>query len=157
MFSSLSNDVPGARVLDLFAGTGAVGLEALSRGAEHAVFVDTDARAVETIKTNLEKTHLPGAATVVRSEVLRFLRGDDRKGAPADLVFLDPPYEDPGLDLDAVLAELASGWLAAEGWAVALTRGIRSSTPVIPVDWALARRLEYGDSLALVFREARWV
>ncbi|HEX9823003.1 MAG TPA: 16S rRNA (guanine(966)-N(2))-methyltransferase RsmD, partial [Actinomycetota bacterium] len=55
-------------------------------------------------------------------------------------------------ELDAVLAALADGWLAP-GWTVALTRGIRSSMPVIPVDWRLSRRLEYGDSLVLVFRE----
>lgn len=153
LFSSLGPGVRGARVLDLYAGTGAVGIEALSRGAEAATFVDRSAGAVRAIRGNLERTGLSDRATVVSSEVLRFVRRTDNQRAPADLCFLDPPYAVAGGELADVLAGLGSGWLAEGRWTVALTRGIRSSMPVIPVDWQVARRLEYGDTLVVLYRE----
>lgn len=152
LFSSLAADVAGAIVLDLYAGTGALGVEALSRGADHAVFVDRSPAAVATIKANLARTRLAGRAEVVTQRVPRFVISDDRSRGPFDLVLLDPPYATDPDELGEVLAALADGWLAG-GWVAALTRGIRSSMPVIPVDWRLSRRLEYGDSLVLVFRE----
>ncbi len=83
----------GATVLDLFAGTGALGIEALSRGATHATFVDSDSSAHETISTNLAKLGVAGHATVVRSDAIRFLTGDGGAGgARFDVVFADPPY-----------------------------------------------------------------
>lgn len=153
LFSSLAADVPGAIVLDLYAGTGALGIEALSRGADHAVFVERSAGAVEVIKENLERTRLADRADVVTHGVHRFVISDDKSVGPFDLVLVDAPYATGADELDGVLDSLADGWLVADGWAVALTRGIRSSMPVIPVDWRLSRRLEYGDSLVLVFRE----
>jgi 16S rRNA (guanine966-N2)-methyltransferase len=81
--------VESARVLDLFAGSGALGLEALSRGAASAVFVESDPAAVSAIARNLEKLGLPGAQ-VVRSDALRYL---SRTRERYDLVFVDPPYE----------------------------------------------------------------
>jgi 16S rRNA (guanine966-N2)-methyltransferase len=83
--------------------------------------------------------------------VARFVGGDDRPGAPYDLVICDPPYDLGPPELDAVLSELADGWLA-EGSTVVLTRGHKSSTCVIPLHWATARQLRYGDSLVFVFR-----
>ena len=150
LLSSLASDVPGSRVLDLFAGTGALGIEALSRGADHAVFVDRSHRAAATIRDNLARTGLADRATVLVLTAEGYLGGPPAD--PFDLVFIDPPYE-VGSELDRVLAALDSGWLA-EGWTLALTRGNRSSTPVIPVDWVVARRLRYGDSLVTVFRPA---
>src|SRR5262245_32255678 len=89
LFSSLGDAVIGARVLDLFAGTGALGIEALSRGAASVTFVENDRRAVAAIERNLEKTRLHG--TVQSADVFRFL---DRFAAPAsfDLILADPPY-----------------------------------------------------------------
>lgn len=154
LFSSLSSDIANARVLDLFAGTGALGIEALSRGAERAVFVERNRGAVRALRENLERTHTGERAGVAASDVRTFVTGDgEGAGGPFDLVLADPPYEAPAEDVDAVLAALSEGWLAP-GWAVALTRRSRSSTPVIPVDWRLAKRLEYGDSTVLIFREA---
>lgn len=153
LFSSLTADVPDSRVLDLFAGTGALGIEALSRGAAGAVFVDRSREAVRTIEENLERTHLAGRAEVVRSAVSAFLTGDDRTRDPFDLCLADPPFDAPQAEVDEVLAGLTGGWLGGNDWTVALTRRNRSSTPVIPVHWRLARRLEYGDSLVLVYRE----
>src|ERR1700722_2499175 len=89
IFSSLGEKVIGARVLDLFAGTGGLGIEALSRGSASAVFVEKNAQAVEAIKRNFTKTGLQGA--VQQADVFSFL---DRLAAPAvyDIIFADPPY-----------------------------------------------------------------
>lgn len=93
VFSALGERVVGARVLDLFAGTGALGIEALSRGAAAAVFVESDRRAVETIRRNLEKTRLGGpSATVHQAEVFTVLARGWGIHGPFDLVFADPPY-----------------------------------------------------------------
>src|SRR3954468_12744768 len=93
LFSILGARVPGARVLDLFAGSGALGLEALSRGAGEALFVDDAAAAVRAIRANLDA--LGGQAEVRRADALRFLDAARRGGAQYDLVFLDPPYRLP--------------------------------------------------------------
>lgn len=152
LFSSLGPAIEGARVLDLYAGTGALGLEALSRGASAAAFVDVSRSSATTIAANIERTGL-GPATVRTSDTAAFVGRIDKQIAPVDLVFLDPPYEAEGSEIQPVLANIASGWLAETGWTVVLTRGTRSSMPVIPVDWAIARRLRYGDSLVFLYRE----
>ena len=85
---SMLGDVGGARVLDLYAGSGALGIEALSRGADSAVFVESDARAIAAIERNLASIGVE--ATVSRQDVMRFLAGAD---GPFDLVFCDPPYD----------------------------------------------------------------
>jgi len=97
IFSSLGDLIVDARVLDLFAGSGSLGIEALSRGASHATFVENDSRAFATIEKNLQRTHLASpAARLWSMDVFRFL---DRLAAPAsfDLIFADPPYaKSPG-------------------------------------------------------------
>lgn len=154
LFSSLGPAVLGGRVLDLFAGTGALGIEALSRGAEQAVFVERARAALAAIRQNLERAHLADRAAVVGVDVRAFLTRHGKNGAPFDLVLADPPYDLGGAEVTEVLAALASGWLASPGWTVALTRRKGSSTPVIPVDWVPSRRLAYGDTLVVIFREA---
>ncbi len=153
LFSSISDEIPGARVLDLYAGTGAMGIEALSRGAASGTFVERSAPALRTIRENLRRTRLAERASVVGSDVTRFLMRDDKDGGPFDLVLADPPYEVPGPQLDRVLELLGAGWLDQGRWTVALTRAKRSSTPVIPLHFPLTRRLEYGDTLVLVFHQ----
>ena len=97
LFAILEPDLPGARFLDLFAGSGAGGIEALSRGAAHATFVERDAAAARVIVANLARTHLggPDRVRVVREDVVGWLRERDRAlEAPWDVVLVDPPYED---------------------------------------------------------------
>lgn len=144
LFSSLGEAVRGARCADLFAGTGAVGIEALSRGASRCHFVDSAAAAVRTIRENLARTRLEGRASVTRSSVLRFLR---RPGESFDLAFLDPPYALGAAEVSATLGALEAR-LPPGGTAV-LTRRRGSSTDVIPVNWQVTRRLSYGDTLIL--------
>lgn len=153
LFSSLGPDgLEDANVLDLFAGTGAAGIEALSRGAASAVFVDLARAATQTIARNLSITKLEGRGKVHAHDAARFLAREDRPGAPYDLVICDPPYDLGPPVLDTVLAYLDEGWLREEAWTVVLTRGHKSSTPVIPIHWSVARRLRYGDSLVISFR-----
>jgi 16S rRNA (guanine(966)-N(2))-methyltransferase RsmD len=92
LFSALGTAVEGARVLDLFAGSGALGLEALSRGAASALFVDSSGRALEAVRRNLDATGFAERARVIRGDALRVLSRLRRDGARFDLVFLDPPY-----------------------------------------------------------------
>jgi 16S rRNA (guanine966-N2)-methyltransferase len=152
LFSSLGDLVEGARVLDLYAGTGALGVEALSRGAGEAVFVDRNPAAVRAVEENLARTSLGDRASVERSEVRRFLERRPSERAGFDLVFLDPPYEAGPAELDPVLSLLDEKPLLREGFTVVLSRGSRSSNSVIPLHWSVARRLSYGDSVVTLFR-----
>ena len=94
LFSAIQFDIEGRRVLDLFAGSGQLGLEALSRGAAHATFVDNNAAAVAAIRANLTHTKLAATAVVLQQDALTALalRGDASPGDAYDLAFLDPPY-----------------------------------------------------------------
>jgi 16S rRNA (guanine966-N2)-methyltransferase len=153
VFSSLGPDVAGTRVLDLYAGTGAMAIEALSRGAEHATLVERDRAALGAIRDNLTRARVAEAAAVVASDVLSFLTRDDNRLEGIDLVFADPPYAIDQAELDALVAAIAAAGLSAPAWRVVLTRPKRSSTPVIPLHWLAARRLSYGDTLVFIFRE----
>ena len=149
LFSSLGGSVEGARVLDLFAGTGAIGIEALSRGAESALFVDSAPGAIKAIGENLRRTKLSKPGRVRRLDALRAVR--ERPG-PFELVFLDPPYRLEQPALEELLRELAGQGVVERGGRVILSRSTRTYMPVIPVNWLLERRLSYGDTLVFVYR-----
>ncbi len=103
LFAILEPDLPGARILDLFAGSGAGGIEALSRGAACAVFVERDPRAARTIEENLRRCSLAGESAIVRrSEVRAYLAGQAAQDGPFDLVLVDPPYAEPELLLEVL-------------------------------------------------------
>ena len=113
MFSSLESELggfDGLRVLDLFAGSGALGLESLSRGAIHSTFIESDARAAVVVKQNVEALKAPGV--VVRTTVERYLAS--APGEPFDLVFLDPPYAVTTDAVSAFVSSLVNGWTAAD-------------------------------------------
>ena len=114
LFAILDPGLPGARVLDLFAGSGAAGLEALSRGAAHVTFIERSPGAATVIATNLARTRLGGPrARIVRAEALTWLAGPDSTNSePFDVVILDPPYAEVALlaaSLDALGPILAPG------------------------------------------------
>jgi 16S rRNA (guanine(966)-N(2))-methyltransferase RsmD len=105
LFAILEPDLPGSRFLDLFAGSGAAGIEALSRGAAHATFVERDVTAARVIVGNLARTHLggPDRVMIVRDDVLDWLRDPARGDEPPwDLVVVDPPYDDPRALVDTL-------------------------------------------------------
>jgi 16S rRNA (guanine966-N2)-methyltransferase len=140
LFSILGDRVQDARVLDLFAGSGALGLEALSRGAAEATFVDSAAASVAAVKANLEA--LGGEAEVHRSDALRFLRAAPGKARHYDLVLLDPPYrlaERLGRELSEVLpAVLAPS-------ALVISESDRRAP--LPLELPLKDERRYGDTL----------
>lgn len=142
---SLLGSLSGRRVLDLYAGSGAVGLEALSRGAAHALLVESDARAVRAIRGNIASLELPGAS-VVHAPVERFVRRPPR-GRPYDLVFADPPYATSERELASVLRSLhAGGWLAP-GALVAVERPSRAAPMTWPPPYQEeGRPRRYGDA-----------
>ncbi|MEJ8473547.1 16S rRNA (guanine(966)-N(2))-methyltransferase RsmD [Roseibium algae] len=105
---SLDLELDGARVLDLFAGTGALGFEAVSRGARHCTFVEEGAEARGVIRQNMENLGLNGAAKIFRRDATRL--GAAGTVEPFDLLFADPPY-DKGLGEKALASSLAGGWL----------------------------------------------
>jgi 16S rRNA (guanine966-N2)-methyltransferase len=153
LFSSLGDRILEAEVLDLYAGTGALGLEALSRGAQRATFVESNRRAAATIRSNLASVGLEEEATVRQQPVLSFLRAAGPPPAGPGIAFLDPPYATAVEEVEEALRELDERWVGVGSWTVALTRPVRNDRIVIPVNWQAARRLVYGDSLVILFRE----
>lgn len=156
MFSSLGHEVEGARCLDLFAGSGSLGIEALSRGATSCCFVEGARPAADVIRRNLALARLGDRGEVRVEDVGSFLEKRSGDDPEFDLVFLDPPYDVGGPSLDAYVAALDRGWLARERWTVAVTRGHKSPLPAVPVHWAARRHLRYGDSLVILYREVGW-
>ena len=142
---NLIGPVAGASVLDLFAGSGAMGLEALSRGAETATFVEADRNAAETIDQNLAKLRLTGAR-IVRSDAVRALAAEASAGRKYDLVLVDPPY-DLYPDLEPMFARYLPHVLA-EGGLVVVETGARVE-PELPLELRTSRR--YGSARVTLF------
>ena len=146
LFSMLSPVIPSARVLDLFAGSGSLGLEALSRGAASALFVEQNRAACEVLRGNLQKTHLPGG-TIRQGDVFRLLNDLVRSGQTFDLIFADPPYTHRPRDTDFTTALLASEALrqalAPHGSFILECLAGKSSLQ-IPPPWVDVRQRDYG-------------
>lgn len=135
----------GAAVLDLYAGSGAVGLEALSRGASDVLLIESDPAAAQVIKQNIEAVGLPGAR-VLRDRADRALRRGPT-GRPRDLVFADPPYAADDAEVGQVLSLLASrDWLVPEALVV-VERDARSAAPPWPAAYAQDRSRRYGETV----------
>lgn len=145
---NLIGPVEDARVLDLFAGSGAMGLEALSRGARRCVFVESDRAACRTIKANLEKLRLAGAAVHCRDAVT-VLREERVAARSYELVLCDAPYEEYAA-LEPHLASLLPGVLAGDGLLVVETDA--RTTPQLPLDEVTSRR--YGSARLTLYRHA---
>jgi 16S rRNA (guanine966-N2)-methyltransferase len=151
LFAALGDErLRGAGVLDVYAGSGALAIEALSRGAARAVLVERDADAVAAIERNLDATGFAGAGRVHPGEAARFLGSGPPREAPFTLVFLDPPYDTPPAVVTAVLEQLAApGWLAA-GATVVVERSAAGAPPTPPASWATTWERAYGDTLVSV-------
>jgi 16S rRNA (guanine966-N2)-methyltransferase len=141
IFSSLAEIIPGARVLDLFAGTGSFGIEALSRGAASATFVEQDKEAVQCIRDNLIHCHLTG--DVRQSDVFSFLQKP--LSEPFDLIFADPPYDkSPGNLDDDPLLPLITPLIGANGlfiWEHYASQQLQSAQ-----HWEVIRHRNYGET-----------
>jgi 16S rRNA (guanine966-N2)-methyltransferase len=146
LFNSLTTliDLDGARVLDLYAGSGAVGLEALSRGATTAVLVESERPALDVIDANIRTVGLPGAE-VIRRSVASYL--GVTPAVPFDLIFADPPYALPEDELHSVLATVAGpAWTAPEA-IVVVERSARGAAPVWPDPLKMIKQKRYGEGL----------
>ena len=138
--------VEGARVVDLFAGSGALGVEALSRGAAFALFVDNGSEARALLRANVEAFALGGVTRIWRADATRL--GKAPAGPPFTLAFLDPPYGQ-GLAGPALSALLAGGWLAPNGLVV--VEEAAKAEIVAPAELILADERTYGDTRIAFF------
>ncbi|MFK2878699.1 16S rRNA (guanine(966)-N(2))-methyltransferase RsmD [Rhodanobacter hydrolyticus] len=147
LFNWLSPTIEGARVLDLCAGTGALGMEALSRGATSACFVEPEVQASRALRGNLARLKAAGG-DVVAMDAQGFLRGAAR---PFDLVFLDPPF---ALDLWGALAQglEQGGWLAESAWVY--LESPREVAPTVPRNWLQHREGRAGEVRFALYRRA---
>jgi 16S rRNA (guanine966-N2)-methyltransferase len=138
------NPLQGARVLDLFAGTGALGLEALSRGTAHTTFVENGKPALALLTRNIALMRAEAETTILRRDI-RALGANP--GAPFDLVFLDPPYG-KALGEAALDAARTGHWLAPQ----ALVVWEEGSAPSLPAGFTLEDQRKYGDTLVTIAR-----
>jgi 16S rRNA (guanine(966)-N(2))-methyltransferase RsmD len=152
LFMRLMPMLPDAAVLDLFAGAGTLGLEALSRGADYAVFVEASWTPMGALRDNIKKLKWEKRTTLVQKDALRWLRDPRPTGAPFDLVLIDPPYEQGLAALAMVgLAERA-GELLNPGARVVAQVGRRDALDAKYGDLALASDHGYGDTRVLIYR-----
>jgi 16S rRNA (guanine966-N2)-methyltransferase len=152
MFSILGERIISARVADLFAGSGALGLEALSRGADSCVFVDESHQSIKIIRQNLTTTQLTGGR-VMQADVLSFLKRDT---ARYDLIFADPPYAKHPLDTEHIGKLLHSGLLLPrlENDGIFYAEVAKSTASPEHPDWTLVDRRHYGSSAILLYQIA---
>ncbi|NPV25851.1 MAG: 16S rRNA (guanine(966)-N(2))-methyltransferase RsmD [Firmicutes bacterium] len=144
VFNVLNPVIAGSHFLDLFAGTGNVGIEALSRGAEYAIFIDENPAACQVIKENLEKTRLLDRAEVYRQDARRAIEILSRRGKQFTLIFVDPPYRQ-GL-VEPVLRLIdQNNLLVQAGWII-VESGANEQLPETVGRLSLFRRATYGDT-----------
>jgi 16S rRNA (guanine966-N2)-methyltransferase len=156
VFSILATRVPNARVLDLFAGSGALGLEAVSRGAKAALFLESSREACEFIRKNAEKAKLGAQVAVRQADVFAWLKTSAARGSH-DIIFADPPYRKKPTDSDFASALLESAvlpGLVAEDGVFVLESHAGPSILAIPPAWRLLDQRTYGASL-ISFLEVR--
>ncbi len=150
LFSALG-DIGGARVLDLFAGSGALGIESLSRGAESVVFVDSSRASLTALRRNLKTLELEGVSTVMPLSVSKALRSLGVAGQSFDLVFLDPPY-DAGLHFPTLSGLREAGLVDGDSAVVAERAKRHALDPSELEGWEIERERTYGDTVLVELR-----
>lgn len=148
LFSIIQFDIPGAKVLDLFGGTGQLGIEALSRGAKHADFVDSSEQACRLIRENLNKTHFDQMSRVIRSDYQAFL---DRCKECYDIIFLDPPYAE--VFLENALKTITEIDILQSGGIIIAERPLGKPLPWFFPGYGRSRDYKYGKILLTVYRK----
>ncbi|UFJ42063.1 16S rRNA (guanine(966)-N(2))-methyltransferase RsmD [Brevibacillus humidisoli] len=150
IFNMIGPYFDGGWVLDLYAGTGGLAIESLSRGMEGAICIDIDPKAVAVIKNNLASLGLAERAEVYRNDAERSVRALAKRAIRFDLVFLDPPYAQQKIASDLTLIQ-QFGLLASDAWIVA-EHDTEVSLPEQIVDCVVDRRASYGDTCVSVYR-----
>ena len=148
LFAIVEPELEGARILDLFAGAGTLGIEALSRGAARATFVERGAEAVKALRRNLATTNFGARSEVVVANVIGYL--DSRPRGPFDVVFCDPPFADVGIAEATLGHDGLRSALAPGGLLVARAHG--KHVPVVPAFVHIARVKEIGEEKLLFLR-----
>lgn len=149
MFSIIHFDLPGASVLDLFGGTGQLGIEALSRGAKSAVFVDTGEPACRLIRENLKRARMEGQGRVVRSDYLDYL---NRSKEQFDIILLDPPYAE--VFLENALKRITEIDILRSGGIIVAERPLGKELPWEFPGYERSKDYKYGKTLLTVYRKA---
>jgi 16S rRNA (guanine(966)-N(2))-methyltransferase RsmD len=152
LFSILGPRVSGSHFLDLYAGTGAVGIEALSRGAAVATFVESDAKAMQVMHNNLTTCGLLEQAELRSEPTETFLRQRRWQHAPYEIVFADPPYADPQA-VELVLTSWTIGLLTADAVMV-IEQDARAEMPIVTDEARCTRRYRYGDTALFLYGRA---
>jgi 16S rRNA (guanine(966)-N(2))-methyltransferase RsmD len=147
LFSIIQFEIPCARVLDLFGGTGQLGIEALSRGAQSAVFVDASEKACALIKENLKRTKLQDCGKVIRSDYVEYL---DRCREKFDIVFLDPPYAE--VFLENALKRLSEIDILQTGGIIIAERPLDKELPWVFPGFTRSKDYKYGKTLLTIYR-----
>ena len=147
IFSSIQFEVEGRKVLDLFGGTGQMGIEALSRGATHCTFVDLQKQAVAIIRENVNSTGFADQSTVIQGDALAFL---SRCREKFDLIFLDPPY-DSGL-LEKAMELIATIDIVSENGIIVCENGSNSVWPVVAEPYQMQKEYRYGKIRTALYR-----
>ncbi len=145
LFSILGNRLPQSRFLDLYAGTGAVGIEALSRGAEHVTAVESDRDAVNLLQRNKDLCQIGSALTVQPHTVEQFVRRADHWSGPYDIVFADPPYAETERFSSLLSASMTWPLFAVDAWLI-VEHGVKTASPTVLGPASLRRRYRYGDT-----------
>ena len=148
LFSIINFDIPAAKVLDLFAGTGQLGIEALSRGADSAVFVDAREDACKIVRENLRRTKLDAYASVVRSDYLDYLRRSKNK---FDIILLDPPYAEEFLE--KALKCITEIDILQSGGIIVTERPLGKELPYDFEGFTRSKDYKYGNTLLTLYRK----
>ena len=148
LFSIINFDIPGAKVLDLFGGTGQLGIEALSRGAESAVFVDEREDACKIIRENLRRTRLEELGKVLRSDYLQYLRRCKDK---FDIILLDPPYAE--VFLENALKCITEIDILQSGGIIVTERPLGKELPYVFDGYTRSKDYKYGNTLLTLYRK----
>ncbi|WP_036720452.1 16S rRNA (guanine(966)-N(2))-methyltransferase RsmD [Paenibacillus sp. JCM 10914] len=150
IFSMIGPYFEGGNALDLFAGTGGLGIEALSRGMDHAVFIDKEPKSITTIKENLKATRLEEQAEVYRNDAGRALKALEKRGTNFELVFLDPPYRFK--NGDELMIDMAERALLKHGAIVVLEYESGYAYPENFADFRCLRTARYGEIAVSIYR-----
>ena len=148
LFSVIHFDIPGAHVLDLFGGTGQLGIEALSRGAKRAVFVDESDKACKLINENLRRTRLEQEGTVVRGDYLAYL---GRCREKFNIIFLDPPYAE--VFLENALKRITEIDILQSGGIIVTERPLGKDLPFNIEGYERSKDYKYGNTLITLYRK----
>jgi len=151
LFDILRNDIMGARFADLYAGTGSVGIEALSRGCSEATFVDNDQFLINALRSNIRKLGYERRAHIAESQVYSFLGRASGKSTIFDIVFLDPPYHSD--EIERVLPVIEQGTLVNDGGIVIVEHFFKKNVPDSLKILKVCRSYRYGDTMLTLYEK----